>query len=586
MKRIIRQTTGATSTDLIEEATHILRAAPAAALACYYVGTLPFVLALVYFWADMSLSPFARNHDAEAALGLTLLYGWMKFWQNVFARQIVAQIAGEPPAPWSLARAYRVLLTQMAGQPLGLLLAAPPLLLAWEGNEKFMSATSFHPQLEFLIMLIGFMLGALFFAAPMAFFQNLTVLDDGGAQTIGALVKRAGRIAGLSLRQNTIVLMLLALFAFFVFLNWMTFGYELPQLANQLLGIESSFTRAGPVIMGNSTFLAAIAGLTYLCLDPLLKTMAALRCFYGESRHSGNDLKVRLKRAFLEAKAVVVTVTLLLVLVGSGGLRAADAPPPASTPAPASPVGIPPVDLDRSINHVIHQDKYAWRMPPDAKADDGQDQGVISRFIARVRQMLQDWFDHIQSWLKRWWNKLFPSHDADSSDSGSSLLSGMTIPQALLFVLIAVVVCALAIFLYRFFSDRRKNAALVTSSALPGAPDIADENLGAEQLPEDGWTKLARELLARGEYRLALRAFYLSTLANLAARNLISLAKFKSNRDYERELRRRGHALPHLPPAFAEMVGTFERVWYGLHEVNAELVAGFSTQADQLRRGE
>jgi len=86
-------------------------------------------------------------------------------------------------------------------------------------------------------------------------------------------------------------------------------------------------------------------------------------------------------------------------------------------------------------------------------------------------------------------------------------------------------------------------------------------NLGAEQLPEDGWTKLARELLERGELRLALRAFYLASLARLAERNLISLAKFKSNRDYEQELRRRGHSFPDMLALFSENVGVFDRIW-------------------------
>jgi len=53
------------------------------------------------------------------------------------------------------------------------------------------------------------------------------------------------------------------------------------------------------------------------------------------------------------------------------------------------------------------------------------------------------------------------------------------------------------------------------SEAIFPVPDLADENIRADQLPEDGWTKLARELLERGEFRLAMRAFYLASLAHL-----------------------------------------------------------------------
>ena len=43
------------------------------------------------------------------------------------------------------------------------------------------------------------------------------------------------------------------------------------------------------------TFLAALAGLTYLCLNPLVKAVYALRCFYGRAIESGQDLKAELR---------------------------------------------------------------------------------------------------------------------------------------------------------------------------------------------------------------------------------------------------------------------------------------------------
>src|SRR4029079_1349495 len=49
-------------------------------------------------------------------------------------------------------------------------------------------------------------------------------------------------------------------------------------------------------IFFNTTFFAVIVGVTYLCLDPLLKAIYVLRCFYGESLSTGEDLKVELRR--------------------------------------------------------------------------------------------------------------------------------------------------------------------------------------------------------------------------------------------------------------------------------------------------
>src|SRR6185436_17683161 len=98
---------------------------------------------------------------------------------------------------------------------------------------------------------------------------------------------------------------------------------------------------------------------------------------------------------------------------------------------------------------------------------------------------------------------------------------------------------------------------------------------GADELPEDGWLRLGLELLDRGEVRLALRSFYLASLAHLASRDLIRIAKFKSNRDYERELLRRSHALPDLSSAFSENVSVFDAVWYGRHDIDDEVLQRF-----------
>jgi hypothetical protein len=80
-----------------------------------------------------------------------------------------------------------------------------------------------------------------------------------------------------------------------------------------------------------------------------------------------------------------------------------------------------------------------------------------------------------------------------------------------------------------------------------------------------------------------MRAFYLASLSHLAARNLISIARFKSNREYERELRRRGHSFPELLSAFGENISTFEAIWYGRHEVNPDLVNQFAGSVERIK---
>ena len=546
MKRARRQQ-GRGAFDLIEETTQFLRTAPASVLAVYYLGAIPFTLGLLFFWADMSRSPFATQHLADASLAMTLLFLWMKFWQVIFARRLLARVAGEAPRAVHLRRGTRILLTQIILQPLGLFLVPLSLVLA------------------------------LPFAWVYAFYQNATVLADGD-DSVPELFKKSCRQAALWPKQNHVALAILFGFAFYVFINWATVCLVLPHLIKMLLGIDSVFSKS-PLSMLNTTFFAAMFGLTYLCVDPLLKAFYVLRCFYGESLQSGEDLKAELKPFVRGGQVIAGTVLLLGMLSLGGAARAADAPSP---PGPQKVAQISPPDLNRAISDTIHENKYAWRMPREKVETADADNGPMARFFDKVGAMLRKWARAVANWIDEWLRKLSRNWHPASSGSGASGYGWIMSVQLLLWGLIAVALAALAIFLYQVWRGRRKTHRAVASEAFFPVPDVADENVGAEQLPEDGWRKLARELLARGEFRLAMRAFYLSSLSHLAARNLISLARFKSNRDYERELRRRGHAFPELLSMFGDNLFVFERIWYGMHEVNAGLVGQFATNVERM----
>jgi hypothetical protein len=550
LKRARRQR-GKGSFDLIEEATHRLRTAPVATLAVYYLGAIPFVLGLLYFWADMSRSPFAGQHLIDSALGMAALFFWMKFWQVIFARRLRAHVTAEPAPRWTVRRLGRVFLRQAFVQPSGL----------------FLIPLSLLPLLPF--------------AWAYAFYQNVTVLDDGGPAGTSPLLKKSWKQATLWPGQNHIALAIMAGFGFYVFLNWVVTGLTLPYLIKMLFGVESVFTRSAFSLL-NTTFFAGMLGLTYLCVDPILKTVYVLRCFYGGSLESGEDLRAELNSVVAASQPMAAIVVLLLGLFCASPLRAADTPAPAAPPATA-PVSspIPPVDLDRAINRTIHEDKYTWRMPREKIVEPDTQEGMLARFFDKVGAMLRKWARAVRDWLDEWLRKLFPNQRVNSSsdNSGYGWIEAL---QILLYGLVAAVLAALAVLLYRVWRDRR-SPTVVASEPIQPVPDINDENVGADQLPEDGWVKLARELLERGELRLALRAFYFASLSHLAARNLISIARFKSNGDYERELRRRGHSFTDLLSVFGDNLESFERTWYGLHEVNRELVDRFAANVERMK---
>jgi hypothetical protein len=557
MKRGNRTAKGAI--DLMEESLFLFRSAPPAAWAAYYLGSLPFVLGLLFFWADMSRSPFASQHMAGAALVLAVLFVWMKFWQAIFARHLRATLAGEAAAKIELRQAMRILLTQSALQPIGLLL----LTLA-----------------SIIVLPFGWV---------YAFCQNATVLDDGQSAELRPLVKTSLRHALLWPSQNHSCLALLGVFGLFVFLNLCTVCFATPLLFKTVLGLETMFTR-GAMAMLNSTFFAAMAGLAYLCLDPVVKSLYTLRCFYGESLRTGEDLQAELRTISAASTAPAIAALACAVFILSPNASAGELSHSesvnlyvshTSTADPSASVS--PDELDRSIQDVIQQRKYTWRSPREKliEPQTNSDEGVIRRFLRQVGEFFGRVTSRIMNWLDELLRRIFGRNSRPTSHvSGYGWIMAK---EMLIYLLVASVLAALGFLAYRIFRGRRPGSKVVQAQPIQAAPDLSDENVGAEQLPEDGWTRLARELLERGEFRLALRAFLLASLAHLAGRNLITLAKFKSNRDYERELLRRAHAFPALRGCFGENVSVFDRIWYGLHEVNAELVNQFAANVEKIR---
>src|SRR6266516_1167906 len=494
-----------------------------------------------------------------------------------------------------------------------------------------MNQTVLQPSGLFLLPLS--LLIVLPFGWLYAFYQSVTALCAEDGVTAKHVFQRAARQAQLWPRQNHVLLGALLLFGLVVFLDVAIGLAAVPSLLKMLFGIETAFTRS-PWGLLNTTFVATVGALTYLCLDPLVKAVYLLRCFYGESLHTGEDLRAELKQ-FVPGAGAAAMVLLLVILVlnavagprgqsingtlafspglpcprfhpmeGGRSLRfrlrrtamGADLPPSA---IPNSELRTPdseisPPDLDRSIEQVLGRREFNWRLPREKPADHNSDKGVFAAFMDVLIETLRSWAKAIGRAVKTvvrgvadvidWLREKSFGRRATAHESGSSGTEWMMPLQRLIFVLLVLVACAVAILFYRTW--RRRGARKeIASEAVAPVPAVADENVTASQLPEDDWLRLARELMGKGELRLALRALYLAGLAHLAQREMIRVAKFKSNRDYEQEVRRRARALPELQAAFAENVGIFDRVWYGLHDVTQEALQRFQINLEKIKAG-
>jgi hypothetical protein len=240
-----------------------------------------------------------------------------------------------------------------------------------------------------------------------------------------------------------------------------------------------------------------------------------------------------------------------------------------------------PAQLDKAIDEVLQRREYTWRMPreqlKEGRSEKSGFRGSLQRlfeWLTGVTRKFGQFLLEIIRWIA---DKIFGRERAP----GISGKGWMDATRGFFILLLIALAGAIGYLIHRLWLTYRQNVPEVVAEPAPAVPDLDDDSLTAAQLPEDEWLRLAREMIAKGEFRLALRALYLCGLAHLAGRGLVTVARYKSNRDYAIELGRRAHALPEVMTAFRNNVVVFDRVWYGRHEATREVLSEFE---DNLRR--
>jgi hypothetical protein len=537
--------------EMIEEAVHVLRCGSINLLSTYYIGSLPFIGALLFFWADMSRSAFAQNHISPAALGLALLFVWMKCWHAVFCQKITAYVNRQPAQFWPINRIGRLVATQSILQSSGLFLLPVAMIIVFP------------------------------FGWAYAFYQNLSSQDHGDPGSLKELYNRSWHLAQLWPRQNHLLILIISFFGLFVFFNVCMTLYLIPVLLKKFLGIETVFSLSGLNIL-NTTFLITACALTYLCIDPFIKTIYTLRCFYGSSLETGHDIKADLKgfTGYRRGLSYVIILGLCIVLFLS--VLAKDARGVTPIADSREEKVITPQELNRSIEEIIDQREFAWRMPREKVDEPKEKMGFLGRFI--------DWLviktRNFTKWIVKWWGKivdwfkkLTPEAEPGPPGKGGNWLMSVHI---VLYIVLAVLVCLLAIVLWRLYQKRKKVPIKVYSEPVVSVPDLTEDFIDPTERPADQWLTMAKDLMQEGSFRLALRAFYLSVLAQFAENELITIAKYKSNLDYVTELERRAHEKKGLLSLFLTNVRTFDRSWYGMHEVTRKDLDVFIANQERM----
>jgi hypothetical protein len=238
--------------------------------------------------------------------------------------------------------------------------------------------------------------------------------------------------------------------------------------------------------------------------------------------------------------------------------------------------------LDRAIQDVISKREYQWRMPRQAPPEEKQNlfikflEGWVNA-INKVWNPVKNLLGKIMDWLRRALTAISPSYG-----SGKGFARGQL--NVLIIGLIVLLTGIILFFLWKIRKRKKQEEEIILAQAILPVPDLRDENVIADQLPEEGWLRLAHDLLTQGEFRLAMRALFMSSLASLAETRWITIAKFKSNQDYWFELQRRAHDRKEMQDAFYDNVSAVDRVWYGMHPVTEEMIYHFRENVEAVKR--
>lgn len=170
-----------------------------------------------------------------------------------------------------------------------------------------------------------------------------------------------------------------------------------------------------------------------------------------------------------------------------------------------------------------------------------QQQNPLSRLLERFMR-----------WLRSWLPKPKPI------SPGSAGVVTRVAQWVVILLALAVIAFAARLLLPRVMRYRRPKKTRKEKARI-----VLGETLEPDQSARDLLSE-AEALAGRGELRAAIRRAYIALLVELGERKIISLAQYKTNRDYLRAMRE----LEPLYRNVKQMTDSFELHWYGLAQAD------------------
>lgn len=534
----VRKEDEPSATDLIEEGMYLLRQTSLNVWAIYLCGAGPFVFGVLFFWTEMISSGLAAKFLMPGSLALGALFIWFKLIQAYFFNGVRKILCQTPGHAWTIGNHLKVLRRQAFWQSTGL-----------------------------IVLPIAFVI-TIPFAWIFAFYQNVLMADPLREDRDRDMIKESRKLAKLWPEQNWILISLLGIVYLLSFVNWLTLLMTVPFLLKTFLGIETVFSRSGTYLLNTSSLFVCLL-LAYVVTDPLVKAVYLLRRHYCESRFSGADLLLRLRRslkggAFHRGVVIAAAFFVAVSLLNSSGAISLSASQVEAVFFNAD--SFDSENLDASIDEVLQRREFVWRFPKETMEEEGATRELEIGWLKSLLETLERWKEQIEHWLER----VFNSEERSGQTRNSYGFPG--VGSTLSYLLIFAFVVALAYFVVRAWRMHKPIEAeeMPLELKTDAVPDLNDEDVAADQLPRNRWVEIAKELIVKGEFRLALRAYFLAQLSSLASDGLVVIRLAKSNREYADEISCRAHGQTDLLKLYRREMRLFEGVWYGDHPIGKE----------------
>jgi hypothetical protein len=209
------------------------------------------------------------------------------------------------------------------------------------------------------------------------------------------------------------------------------------------------------------------------------------------------------------------------------------------------------VESLRALDERVSDLESAAEVTYDKNAANERLKGILARPEYATGARGQNALSRLLLDFIRWLQNLLPKPAQVAPGNGSAIT--LILPYVVIGIAALLIVYVLRLLFIRFKRPGAKRVRKVREPRIVLGERLEPEESASDLLSE------AEALARSGDLRGAIRKGYIALLVELGDRKLISLAQYKTNRDYLRSV----SSHPQLHSRMRSLTDSFERHWYG-----------------------